>query len=205
MKKTTSHLLAVLFLVTIFLTSCKSEKEYTFENPSESRDMIIQAKLEKTIKAKLQYPDSYEFVGLQLKDSISYMDNVIYYKNFHQKILDADRKNFEKQLTLQKQKSDQFNKQKFDEYQLAITKNEKILSEIDKLTANLGSKLNTTASYTYNYFFKSKNVSGKDASYTYIVQTDNTPEFKILKVAEKDDMILLNDLPGYFSMVESFE
>ncbi|MEO8933616.1 MAG: hypothetical protein ABI295_04855 [Xanthomarina sp.] len=207
MKKPTKNLFAIIFLITISFTSCKSEKELTIENSFEDRDMIVQANLEKGIIAKLQFPESYEFVGLKLRDSVLFSDNINYLKNYHRQILEADKKNLESQELYKKEGSSRYVKEKVVELQSTISKNEKILLEIDRLSTELGAKVNQAASYTYDYSFKSKNVSGNDRSYEYIVQTSQAPEYKVIKVAESENMIILNpnDFPGYKEMIKTFE
>ncbi|MEO8933882.1 MAG: hypothetical protein ABI295_06200 [Xanthomarina sp.] len=207
MKKPTKHLFAVLLLSTICFTSCKSEKELTFENPAETRDMIVQAKLEKNIKGKLQYPESYKLVELKLRDSVLYIDNINYYKNYYQQILMTDKSNLEKQELFKKQGSSEYKEKALNELKTSISKNEKILVEIDRITTELGDKANLAASYTYNYMFKSKNVSGNDADYNYIVQTNHSPEYKLISIAEREDMIVSspNDFPGYKEMINTFK
>lgn len=206
MKKPT-NLLAVLFLVTICFTSCKSDKEFRAETLSENRDMIIQSKLEKSVKSKLKYPDSYQFVELRTKDSVLYSDNVKHLKNYYKKILEADKKNLAIQESYKKQGSSKFDNEKLSILQNSVSKNQKILEGIDRVSNDLGDKINETASYTYNYAFKSKNISGKDASYNYIVQTSHSPEYTVLNMAEKEDMIIKNpnDFPGYKEMLKSLE
>lgn len=207
MKKTTQTLFVVLLLSTLIFTSCKSEKELTVETSLENRDMIVQSKLEKSIKAKLQFPDSYEFVELKLRDSVLYSDNIKYYKDYYQRMLESDKKNLERQESYKTQGSSRYEQEKVTELQSTIAKNEKILLEIDKIATALGEDANETASYTYNYMFKSKSVNGEDQSYNYIVQTGESPEYKVIKLAMKEEMVILspNNFPGYLEMLKTFE
>ncbi|AUC75943.1 hypothetical protein [Olleya sp. Bg11-27] len=207
MKKTTQNLFTVLLLVALFFTSCKSEQESMSENSYKTRDMIVKAKLSKNIKAKLQYPDSYEFVELKVKDSVLYSENISSRLNYYQQIIEADRKNLEKQELYKKEGSSLYKEDKVNELQATVSKNEKILVEIDRIATELGEKVNETAYCTYNYRFKSKNTSGKSGDYNYIVQTGQAPEYKVLMIAEKESMITPNpiDFPGYNEMIKSFE
>lgn len=207
MKKTTINLLPILFFITILFTSCKSDKEFISQNSEENREMIIQAKLEKSMKLKLKYPESYKFVKLKLRDSILYSDNIKDIKNSYQRILDADKETLVAQETYKASGSSDFKKERLAELQAAIVKNEKILTEINRLSQNLGDKINQAASYTYDYSFNSKNISGKDASYDYIVQTTQAPDYHLLNMASKEDMLVKtpNNFPGYKEMLKTFE
>jgi hypothetical protein len=77
--------------------------------------------------------------------------------------------------------------------------------EIDLLADQLGEKANDVASYTYLYSFRGNNKLGAKVLNEYILQTNPAPDFKVLKLAEnRDDMILNpNDFPGYREMIAS--
>ncbi|EGV43351.2 hypothetical protein BZARG_1760 [Bizionia argentinensis JUB59] len=207
MKKTTINFLSLLFLITICFTSCKSDKEFISQNSEENRDMIIQAKLENSMKSKLQYPESYKFTQLKLRDSVLYSDNIKDIKQSYQRILDGNKSSLERQEAYKNEGSSKFSKVSVAELQSAIAKNEKILVEIDKISSDLGNKINQAASYTYEYAFNSKNISGNDASYDYIVQTSSAPDYKLLNMTDKEEMLIKtpNDFPGYKEMLTTLK
>lgn len=207
MKKITKTLFGTSLLVAVLFTSCKSEQESASQNSYQNRDMIVKAKLEKRIKSKLEYPDSYEFVELTLKDSVLFSDNVKYNKNYYSQIIEADKKIIQKQEMYKKEGSSSYKQEKVERLQAAISKNEKILAEIERVSSGLGNKAYETASCTYTYSFKSKNTSGKDGSYTYVVQAEHAPEYKVTMVAKESNLLASNShyFPGYDEIMKSFE
>ena len=100
MKNQIKNLFTLLLLGTFFFTSCKSEQEAISENSYKVRDNVVQAKLSKLVKAKLEYPESFEFVELKVKDSVLYSDNIKNTKDYYEQIIVADKKIIEKQPQL---------------------------------------------------------------------------------------------------------
>ncbi|QCE39972.1 hypothetical protein [Psychroserpens sp. NJDZ02] len=207
MKNQIKNLFTLLLLGTFFFTSCKSEQEAISENSYKVRDNVVQAKLSKLVKAKLEYPESFEFVELKVKDSVLYSDNIKNTKDYYEQIIVADKKIIEKQKLYQKEGSSMYKEEKVKDLEASIIKNEKILIEIDKISTKLGDINSETASCNYSYKFKSKNVSGKLGSYNYFAQAGHAPNYKVVMVAEEKNLRSPNpnDFPGYNEMIQSFE
>lgn len=180
--------LRIILVLTIGLTSC------SFEEPTQ--DEIVKRNLESYLKATLNNPESYEFVELELRDSVIYSDNIEYRK-----------KHFQRDL--------KYNKDKVKMPSILITKEEvnhikqkiigikKILLGIDSLEKELGSKKNDVASYTYIFSFRATNALGAKVLNKYIVQTNPKPDLNIKNMTNKQHEVYCNpnDFPGYREMI----
>lgn len=190
---------AGIALLFFSLTSCDSSNQL-------DQQEIVKNNIETSLLKKLHAPDSYQFGTLQLTDSVLYKDNVTYHKNFYTMNIKADKLNLEKQLKYKTEKPSMYSEEKVNSLTAEIEKFEKILTEIDQLTANLGDKTNDVASYTYRYTFKSKNSRGAMSEYKYLVQTKPGPDFKIIELVQNEAQALLhpNDFPGYSEMIKNY-
>jgi len=183
-----SLLIAILFIT---LISCKEK--------TPTRDEIVKNNVEKYLKDKMDDPKSYEFVELRLVDSILYKDNVKYRKDGFQKDLKYEKGNLEYQ---EKNKDEKM----VIELKTKIERIENILTKIDSLEYNLGQKLNDVASYTYNFRCRGNNKLGAKILTEYILQTNPSPDFKVINLTDNQDKVFLNpnDFPGYREMISKF-
>ena len=198
MIKQTTILFVGIAIVAFGLTSCQSEKEPIQQD-------IVKKNVEEYLKPKMNDPESYEFAELKLTDSILYSDNVKYRKEYFEKNLKYDKDDLERQERYKTEIPSMYSEEKVTELNSKIEKNEKILSEIERLSTELGDKANDVASYTYYYSFRGNNKLGAKVLNEYILQTNPSPDFKVLKLAEKRDQVLLNpnDFPGYREMIKT--
>ncbi|QXP61541.1 hypothetical protein [Olleya sp. HaHaR_3_96] len=195
-KQTTILFVGIAFVV-LGMTSCQSEKEPTQQD-------IVKKNVEEYLKPKMNDPESYEFAELKLTDSILYSDNVKYRKEYFEKNLKYDKDDLERQERYKTEIPSMFSEEKVTELNSKIEKNEKILSEIDRLSTELGDKANDVASYTYYYSFRGNNKLGAKVLNEYILQTNPSPDFKVVNLAKNRDQVLLNpnDFPGYLEMIK---
>ncbi|MDC8002494.1 hypothetical protein POV27_00390 [Aureisphaera galaxeae] len=181
------------------LTSCGS-------NPNEDRQNIVKTNLESSLLKKLHAPDSYQFGALELVDSVLYKDNVTYHKNFYSLNLNGAKEGLERQQKYKEEKSSMYVEEKVNSLNAEVKKYETILTEIDKLTEQLGEKTNDVASYTYRFTFKSENTQGVLSEYKYLVQTKPGPDYKIIELVQNESQALLhpNDFPGFTEMIKNY-
>lgn len=196
MKKQMTKIALGIFLTLIGFTSC-TEKQPT-------RDEIVKKNTEEYLKPKLNDPDSYEFVKLELIDSILYSDNIKYRKEYFQKDLENDKEDLERQERYKTEIPSMYKEEDVTELNEKIAKNEKILSAIDSLETELGPKKDEVASYTYIFSFRGNNALGAKILNEYVVQTDPEPNYKIINMTDDKDKVFLNpnDFPGYREMIE---
>lgn len=201
MKKLINQSIATIGIVIIGLTSCM-EKEPT-------RDEIVKRNVEEYLKPKMNDPESYEFVELRLTDSILYSDNIKFRKeSFQQQI----KYNSDLLEIIENYKTE-FPKLWEDEKKeeavnliAEINKNKEIIFKIDLLESELGQKANNVASYTYFFKFRGKNKMGAKVLNEYILQTDHSPEFKVINLADDKGKVFVapNGFPGYNEMMEKY-
>ena len=197
MKKTTTKIAIGLFaLVSIGLTSC-AEKEPT-------RDEIVKKNAEEYIKSKMNDPKSYEFVKIELVDSILYSDNIEYRKENFKRDMEYDQSSLERLERYKTEIPSMYDEKEVEELNLKIEKNIRILTKIDSLASELGERKNEVASYTYIFSFRGNNALGAKILNKYAVQTDPAPEYKIINMTDEKDKMYLNpnDFPGYREMIE---
>ncbi len=181
---------------TIGLISC-SVKQPT-------QDDIVKKNLEEYVKEKMNDPSSYEFVKLELKDSITYNDNIEYRKDDFRRNMEYDLNSLQRQETYKAEIPSMYDEKEVEELKAKIEKNEKILSKIDSLATLLGDKKNEVASFTYLFSFRGNNALGVKILNEYVVQTNPAPDFKIINMTDDKNKIFLNpnDFPGYREMIK---
>jgi hypothetical protein len=195
-NKITRMALGFFALIAIGLTSC-SEKQPT-------QDDIVKNNAETYVKEKMNDPSSYEFVKLELMDSVTFNDNIEYRKDFFSRNMEYDRSSLERQEGYKTELPSMYDEKEVEELKAKIEKNERILSKIDSLATLLGDRKNEVASYTYIFSFRGNNALGAKILNEYVVQTDPAPDFKIINMTDDKDKIFLNpnDFPGYRKMIE---
>ncbi len=196
-----SGLFAILLLG---LTSC-------VENPP-TQEEIVQTNAEEYVKSKMNDPESFEFVGLKLIDSVLISDNIA-----HRKEMFSGRIKFELESIERKERSksdfirefgniDYVKKleMEIEDRKAEIEKNERILTKIDSIATQLGERKDEVASYTYIFSFRGTNSFGAKVLNEYILQTDPAPEFKVLNMTNDKGKVILNpnEFPGYIEMME---
>ncbi len=197
MKKISLTIAFVLLaFIIIGLISC-SVKQPT-------QDDIVKKNLEEYIKEKMNDPSSYEFVKLELKDSITYNDNIEYRKDDFRRNMEYDLNSLQRQETYKAEIPSMYDEKEVEELKAKIEKNEKILSKIDSLATLLGDKKNEVASFTYLFSFRGNNALGVKILNEYVVQTNPAPDFKIINMTDDKNKIFLNpnDFPGYREMIK---
>ena len=195
-NKTIIMALGIFALITIGLTSC-SEKQLT-------KDDIVKNNSETYVKEKMNDPSSYEFVKLELIDSVIFSDNIEHREDYFTRKIEYDRSSLERQEGYKVELPSMYDEKNVEELKAKIEKNERILSKIDSLATLLGDRKNEVASYTYIFSFRGNNALGAKILNEYVVQTDPAPDFKIINMTDDKEKILLNpnDFPGYKKMIE---
>lgn len=183
-----------IIILCITLISCKDK--------ALSRDEIVKNNAEKYLKDKMDDPSSYEFVELKIIDSVLFKDNIEYRKNTFNKDLRQAQSEIKIQEIVKKFPKI-YDKQKVTELNVGI---KKILKKIDSLESNLEQELNDVASYTYKYRCRGNNKLGVKILNEYIIQTNPSPDFKVINLTDNQEKVYLNpnDFPGYREMISKF-
>jgi hypothetical protein len=184
-----------LILLSVFaLTSCNQKPP--------TQDEIVKKNVEEYIKPKLNDPKSYEFVKLELADSVLFSDNVKYRRNYFQDNLERYRED----LVYRTENPLMYDEVEIGETKEKIANTEKILIEINSLETKLGTRTNEVASYTYIFQFRGNNALGVKTLNTYYVQTGSSPELLVTNMTDDLDKIFFNpnDFPGYREMIKKY-
>jgi len=195
-NRTTRITIGLFAFIAIGLTAC-SEKQPT-------QDEIVKKNAEEYVKEKMNDPNSYEFVKLELIDSITFSENIEYRKDYFSKNMEYDRSSLERQERYKTEIPSMYDEKEVEDVKAKIEKNERVLYKIDSLATLLGDRKSEVASYTYIFSFRGNNALGAKILNEYVVQTDPAPEFKIINMTDDKDKIFLNpnDFPGYREMIE---
>lgn len=197
MKNTTSKIVIGIFaLMTLGLTSCSEKKP--------NRDEIVTKNAEEYLKSKMNDSKSYEFEKLVLIDSVLYSDNIQYRKEAFSKYIEDDKNEIKRKEGYKIDLPSIYDENEVENLKAKIDKNEKILMKIDSLETKLGSKKNEVASYTYVFSFRGNNALGVKILNEYILQTNPSPDFKVINMTDENDKVFLNpnDFPGYIEMIK---
>ncbi len=195
-NKTTRIALGLFVFIAIGLSSC-SENQPT-------QDDIVKKNAEEYVKEKMNDPNSYEFVKLELMDSITFSENIEYRKDYFSRDMEYDLSSLERQEGYKTEIPSMYNEKDVEKLKAKIEKSERILSKIDSLATLLGDRKKEVASYTYIFSFRGNNALGAKTLNEYVVQTDPAPDFKIINMTDDQDKIFLNpnDFPGYREMIK---
>lgn len=197
MKNKTRKITIGLFVfIAIGLVTCSKKQLTQYE--------IVKKNAEEYVKEKMNDPSSYEFVKLELVDSVTFNDNMEYHKEYFSRNLEYDRRSLE---TLERYKIElpsMYNEKEVEDLKAKIEKNERILSKIDSLAYLLGERMNEVASNTYIFSFRGNNAFGAKILNEYVVQTNPAPNFEIINMTDDKDRIILNpnDFQGYTEIIE---
>lgn len=189
---------AMLIILTIGLFSCGEKKP--------TRDELVRIKAEEYVKSKMNDPATYEFVKLELKDSVLYSANIDYRKEYFNRNMGYDKESLERLKGYKNEIPSMYSKEKEDELNDKIRKNEEILTAIDSLANELGSRKNEVASYTYLFSFRGNNALGAKILNEYVLQTNPAPDYEVINMTDDAKKIFLNpnDFPGYKEMILKF-
>jgi hypothetical protein len=195
-SKTIRIALGLFTLIALGQTSC-TEKQPT-------QDDVVKKNAEEYVKSKMNDPESYEFVKLEQIDSILFSDNIEYRKDYFSRSMESDQSSLERQESYRTKIPSMYDEKDMEDLKIKIKKNEIVLSKIDSIENQLGERKSEVASYTYIFSFRGKNALGAKILNEYVVQTDPSPDFKIINMTDDRDKIYLNpnDFPGYREMIE---
>ena len=199
MKTIIKTTISICSLTLLFLASCSKD--------APNKDKIVKDNFEEHLKPKLNDPDSYEFIEINLIDSVSYEDNIQSLKKSINQDLNYDKKSLKKQKGYKEDKPFLYNEDDVAELKNKIDKNKILLSKIDSISSDLGSKKNEIASYTYIFKFRGNNAMGAKVINQYAIQTGTAPDYKLINIAEETNEMLLtpNNFPGYDEIMAEIE
>lgn len=148
------------------------------QNEKKVRE-VVEAKL----KTEMNDWSSYEFVSLEIADTIKYIDNI----NFRKKY-------FKERIKREKDSPINFSN--------SIERDSLILIRIDSIQNLMGDKVNEDAAYLYNYKFRGKNKLGAVILEEYLIYI--SPNWEIIQMTNDRKNLYDNpgDFPGYVDLVK---
>lgn len=168
----------LLVCTIVALCSCGSTGN---SNEKKVRE-VVEAKL----KAEMNDWSSYEFVSLEVVDTIKYIDNINFRKEYFKSNIDRNKEMYEKT-----------NNELY-----STRKDSIILAGIDSIQNLMGDKVNEDAAYLYDYKFRGKNKLGAVVLDEYLIYI--SPDWEVIQMT-KDRKNLYNnpgEFPGYVNLVK---
>jgi hypothetical protein len=182
--------------IVIGLSSCSVKQR--------NQNDIVKINAEEYIKEKMNDPNSYEFVKLELIDSTTFNENIENQKDYYSHSLKSASNSLKSQERYKTEIPSMYDAEEVEALKTKIEKNEKIIFKIDSLASILANRKNEVASYMYIFTFRGNNALGAKILNEYIVQTDPGPDFKIINMTNDPEQILTNpnDFPGFKEIFE---
>jgi hypothetical protein len=151
------------------------------QNEKKVRE-VVEAKL----KTEMNDWSSYEFVSAEAIDTIKYIDNINYRKEYFQKSIENNKGASNYGL----------------DYSSSITKDSIILIGIDSIQNAMGDKVNEDVAYLYKYKFRGKNKLGAVILDEYLIYI--SPNWEIIQMTNDPKKLYNNpgDFPGYVDLVK---
>lgn len=170
-----------IILLICAITALCSCGEAGNQNEKKVRE-VVEAKL----KTEMNDWSSYEFVSLEVLDTIKYIDNINFRKEYFKSNIDMKKTMYEKT-------SDEF---------YNIKKDSIILAGIDSIQNLMGDKVNEDVAYLYNYRFRGKNKLGAVILDEYLIYI--SPDWEVIQMTNDRKNLYENpgEFPGYIDLVK---
>lgn len=189
------QLLTILFAITIY--SCGGNKV-------PSQDEIVKINIEEFLKQRMDDPGSYEFVDLDLVDSVLYIDNINRKLKDYDSSIKREQDRLDTQLGYKKDYPFLYKEKEVNKLKASIDRENKYKIKVDSIKNVMGNDVDNVASYTYIFSMRGNNKMGAKVLVEYIVQTGNSPDYEVLNmVTEREKMFVTpNVFPGYEEIME---
>ena len=162
----------------------------------------IKKNTEAYLQTVLNDPKSYEFVSLEMVDTVTYADNITEMKSRNQTDIDRANTNIQSQLDYKKNIPTIFDGEDLKRSQNDLSKGLIINLALDSIEKKLADKLKGTAAYLLVYKFRAKNAMGAVVLNEQYVQVTGEPDFKVLNIT--DDTKKLYHTPNGFPDFDDF-
>lgn len=148
------------------------------QNEKKVRE-VVEAKL----KTEMNDWSSYEFVSLEVLDTIKYIDNINFRKKYFKE-------------SIKREKDSPIN------FSNSIERDSLILIGIDSIQNLMGDKVNEDAAYLYKYKFRGKNKLGAVILEEYLIYI--SPNWEIIQMTNDRKNLYDNPggFPGYVDLVK---
>ena len=163
----------------------------------------VQANAEAFIIEKLNDPDSYQFIKIELIDSVSYAGNLEKRKEMFSNYLSRSVEGLERMERYKVNFPDHYDDEEVHQLESNKLENEVVLSGLDSLATNMRSTINDVASYLFLNGFRSLNSFGATVLGEYLIQAGPSPDFEILTLTDnpKEQLVTPGGIPGYSKLL----
>ena len=163
----------------------------------QKKELTIQENAEKIIKAEMNDPDSFEFDKLILLDSVTYKQNIDYWRAVFELRTQLAEKALQKEIGFKTTNPRVYKEEYLQIIKDDISQKTSIVARIDSVEFQNQGNLNDVAIYTYLYRFRANNVFGGKILNSYIIQVGGAPHFQIMGMEKSGkDVGNYNSLDG---------
>lgn len=196
----------IIFIPILLFFACTEQTHSDLSETKKSltREEVIRSNVEKILYTNLNDSTSYEFVSIEILDSVSYADNIEDRVKFFVKDLEDEKSKLDDQARYKSLKSYSYDPKSVEKIKQSIKRNEYVLAGIDSIKASLIGAQDSVASYSYLFKFRAANAFGAKVINSYIVQTDPQPSYGVINIAQNREKVYLtpNEFPGYRELVK---
>jgi hypothetical protein len=168
-----------------------------------TQDDLVRKNAETLLLEKMNDPASYEFVKLELRDSLLIQQHVDFRRGNAERDLQRTTENLERQRNYQQTVPSIYDAGKVQSLEKEMAKDAARLAAITALAESLGDRMNEVESYIYLMSFRANNAMGAKILNDYLIQVSAEEGFPVIHVGEKpDDLIFRPEgFPGYEKLI----
>lgn len=190
-----------LVATSLFLFSC-----------SRSKEDIVRRNVEAVLVPSMNNPRSYEFVSIELIDALSnlrILDHRIVIYNLQKELetvlintnkLDLEYLGLRRSLRhLRHVRFDRFDAEEYEKLrkdvyirESKVERYERVVYALTGLKRKYSEHLSQSVSYTFRFVYRGQNAMGATVLNSIYVQTDTSPEFGLLNLAERSGELLFS-------------
>ena len=173
---------------------------------AQAQEDLVRNNAEIFLKERMHDPSSYEFVKIEIIDSVTIDDNIQYRKRYFSRQMEQDQRFLETEEGYKTELLPLYDENHVAELNAKIERSQQILSKIDSLATVLEDRKSEVVSYTYIFTARANNRFGARNIEQYFLQTGPAPYFEIINMTNERNKIFLNpnDFPGYREMIEEY-
>jgi len=168
-----------------------------------TQDDLVRKNAETLLLEKMNDPASYEFVKLELRDSLLIQQHVDFRRGSAELQVKYAAEELERMQGYQDRFPRLYDEDKEAQISEELARKEAFLASINALAESLGDRVNEVESYIYLMSFRANNAMGAKILNDYVIQVSAEEGFPVIHVGEKpEDYIFRPEgFPGYEKLI----
>jgi len=168
-----------------------------------TQDDLVRKNAEALLLEKMNDPSSYEFVKLELRDSILIKDHVDFRRGTAELQVKYANEELEREQSYKERLPSMYDDAKVASAMVEQAEKQAFLAAINDLAESLGNRMNEVESYIYLMSFRANNAMGAKILNDYLIQVSAEEGFPVIHIGEKpEDLIFRPEgFPGYEKLI----